>query len=77
MADCTEQRECLVDDLNCKIAAISCRINSYECIGRPMADLWDRVKRLQNIKWVIDNLVCELTCDEVEAFRCIITKTKG
>ena len=77
MEDCEEKKECLYGDIVCKIKDISCRITSYECVGRPVKDLWSRVSKLQNIKWVIDNLSCELTCEEVESFRCIVTKIKG
>jgi hypothetical protein len=74
---CTEDRTCLTNELVCKIKDISCRINSYEKIGRNVTDLWERVTRLQNIYWVINNLHCQLTCDEVEKFRCIVKNIKG
>jgi len=80
MADevcCDEARQCLIDDLSCKIAGIGCEINKREKVGRNMTDLWNSSIKLLNIQWVLDNLSCCLTCDEVEAFRCIISKIKN
>lgn len=74
---CTEERTCLTNELSCKIKDISCRINKYQKIGKNVTDLWKRVTKLQNIEWVISNMVCTLTCDEVEKFRCIVKKIKG
>jgi len=74
---CTEERTCLTNELSCKINNISCRINKYQKIGKEVTSLWKLVTRLQNINWVINNLPCTLTCEEVEKFRCIVKKIKG
>ena len=74
---CTDELGCLNNDLICKIKDISCKINSYESIGRPVVKLWKGLVKVQNIKWVIDHSYCPLTCEEVEKFRCIVKKIKG
>lgn len=73
---CDELRQCLANELQCKIANISCEINKREKVGRTMDRLWRDIKKLLNIQWVICNLTCCLTCEEVEEFRCIVKKIK-
>lgn len=73
---CDEIRQCLVDELQCKIAGIGCEINKREKVGRDMKDLWKNITKLLNIQWVLDNIYCCLTCDEVENFRCQVKKIK-
>jgi len=73
---CDEIRQCLVDELQCKIANLGCEINKREKVGRSMNKLWKDSTKLLNIQWVIGNMYCCLTCDEVEAFRCIVKKIK-
>ena len=73
---CDEARQCLVDELSCKIAGIGCEINKREKVGRDMTKLWHDSIKLLNIQWVIDNVYCCLTCEEIEAARCIVSKIK-
>ena len=74
---CDEIRQCLVNELSCKIATIGCEINTREKVGRDMTKLWKASIKLLNIQWMLDNIYCCLTCDEVEAFRCIVKKIKS
>jgi hypothetical protein len=74
---CDEIRQCLVDELSCKIANIGCEINKREKVGRDMNDLWKSSIKLLNIQWVINNTYCCFTCEEIEDVRCIVKKIKS
>ena len=73
---CDEIRQCLVEELQCKIAGIGCEINKREKVGRPMENLWNYSKKLLNIQWMLDNIYCCITCQEVEDLRCVVKKIK-
>jgi hypothetical protein len=74
---CEETTQLLVNELSAKIASIGCEINNREKVGRDMNKLWCNSTRLLNIQWMIDNICCCLTCQEVETLRCIVKKIKS
>ncbi len=73
---CDEIRQCLVDELSCKIAGVGCEINKREKVGRTMTQLWKDSTKLLNIQWMLDNVYCCLTCQEIEDLRCVVKKIK-
>lgn len=73
-ADTSE--DCCLDDLLCelntKLAKNSCEATNRAIVGRHYGNVWDNSELLEVVKWVTE-FDC-LSCDDIEALRCIISK---
>ena len=54
------------------MASLSCKIDSYKCIGRNYVKLTSRYLKMSNLLWVIDNRNSD--CDDYQSFACLFKK---
>lgn len=72
----TSSEDCCLDELLCevetKLGKYSCEVTKRSIVGRHFGNMWDKSQMLEAIKWVTE-FDC-LSCDDVEALRCITSK---
>tara|TARA_R110000868_G_scaffold30239_1_gene112105 strand:+ start:2605 stop:3270 length:666 start_codon:yes stop_codon:yes gene_type:complete len=76
--ECLTQNCCLnsLNDLRKEIAdcmaAFSCKINEFKCIGRNYVKLTSRYLKMSNLLWVIDHT--DSSCSDYENLKCLFKK---
>ncbi|MHA2401857.1 MAG: hypothetical protein ACXADH_02615 [Candidatus Kariarchaeaceae archaeon] len=72
---CNDKVVSLKDEIKCRIASISCRIEKYACIGRKTKNLYNDMHRLQNILWCLCNF--SISCNLYELYACDVNRIKS
>lgn len=76
--ECLTQNCCqnkLIDlrkEIACCMAAASCKINEFKCIGRSYVKLTSRYLKMSNLLWVIDNT--KSSCEDYNSLACLFKK---
>jgi len=72
---CRDMACSLKDDVECKLAVISCKINEHEKIGRQTTALYYDMYRLLNILWLLENFTLDCVC--LRQLKCAYDKIKN
>lgn len=75
--ECYDKYTALIDEIKCCIADTSCDVTNYNAVGRNTKKLQKKLLSLQNMLFILSNINCDITCEQIESLLCRVRSLKG